>query len=123
MWNGQDKDWYPGDEYVDIIGDDIYSNTHGSFLDEFNKCWDMSDSSEEKPKMIALTENGRMPIPKELQNDYVYWLWFMTWNDGSNIGTQKDNFWSGEYFNTDKFKKEVYNSDYVITLDEMPELK
>ena len=24
VWNGQAADWYPGDEYVDIIGEDIY---------------------------------------------------------------------------------------------------
>lgn len=24
VWNGQDAEWYPGDEYVDIIGEDIY---------------------------------------------------------------------------------------------------
>ncbi len=28
VWNGQDKDWYPGDEYVDIIGEDIYPGEH-----------------------------------------------------------------------------------------------
>jgi len=24
VWNGQSADWYPGDDYVDIIGEDIY---------------------------------------------------------------------------------------------------
>lgn len=28
VWNGQDAAWYPGDEYVDIIGEDIYPGKH-----------------------------------------------------------------------------------------------
>ena len=28
VWNGQDAAWYPGDEYVDIIGEDIYPGEH-----------------------------------------------------------------------------------------------
>ena len=27
VWNGQAANWYPGDEYVDIIGEDIYPGT------------------------------------------------------------------------------------------------
>jgi len=123
VWNGQDKDWYPGDKYVDIIGYDIYANNHESQLETFNECWEMSDDSENSPKMIALSENGRIPEPKKMEKDFTYWLWFMTWNDGNNEGTQNDNFWSGEYFNNDDFKKEVYNSEYILTLDELPDFK
>ena len=25
VWNGQNPEWYPGDEYVDVIGEDIYA--------------------------------------------------------------------------------------------------
>ena len=123
VWNGQSKDWYPGDKYVDIIGDDIYANNYDSQYVAYNDFCDMSDDPVNNPKMVALTENGRIPNPADLEEHSVGWLWFMTWNDGNNEGTQSDNFWSGEYFNTDKHKKEVYDSEYVLTLDELPNLK
>ena len=28
VWNGQHDDWYPGDEYCDIMGEDIYTDKH-----------------------------------------------------------------------------------------------
>ena len=28
VYNGQSADWYPGDEYVDIVGEDIYPGNH-----------------------------------------------------------------------------------------------
>lgn len=46
------------------------------------------------------------------------------WNDSNVEGfkenfTHKDNFWTGEYHNINVHKKEVYDSDFVITLDEI----
>lgn len=37
LWNGQDKDWYPGDAYVDIIGEDIYpgEKVYGSQINKY----------------------------------------------------------------------------------------
>ena len=28
VWNGQNADWYPGDDYCDIAGTDIYADQH-----------------------------------------------------------------------------------------------
>jgi len=53
------------------------------------------------------------------------WSWFMTWNDrsGSTQGeTHKDNFWTGEWHNTQAHKNHVYKHKLVITLDELPDL-
>ena len=49
----------------------------------------------------------------------------MTWNDryGSFQGeTHKDNFWTGEFHNTQAHKEKVYNHQAVITLDKLPNL-
>lgn len=123
VWNGQNKDWYPGDKYVDIIGDDIYADNYDTQYERFNECYDMSDDPDNNPKMVALSENGRIPTPDDLKESSVYWLYFMTWNDGNSTGNQKDNFWSGELNNTAKHKKDVYGSEYVLTLDKLPDLK
>lgn len=123
VWNAQCEWWYPGDEYVDIIGWDIYEKNYHSHLDKFNQCYYMSDDPDNAPKMVALTENGNIPSPDELQEDLAWWLYFMTWNDTDATGTNENNFWEGEAHNTAKHKKEVYLSDYVLTLDELPDLK
>lgn len=123
VWNGQDQDWYPGDGYVDIIGDDIYAKSYETQATAFNQLWYMSEDPENNPKMIALTENGRIPNIDDCMNESIHWLYFMTWNDGNNEGNQDDNFWSGEKVNTLKHKKEVYASPYTLTLDQLPDLK
>jgi mannan endo-1,4-beta-mannosidase len=48
----------------------------------------------------------------------------MTWNDARNAEgeTHRDNFWTGEYHNTNAHKNHVYNHELVITLDELPDL-
>lgn len=120
VWNAQVKEYYPGDEYVDIIGEDIYPKPkdYSSQKYKFNAAKKYTDA----PKMIALTENGVIPHPKNMENDNIYWLWFMTWNDGNQSGTNNSNFWEGEYYNPDLYKKAVYNHEKIITLDEIPNL-
>ena len=35
MWNGDDAEWYPGDEYVDIASTDIYADS-GEYSSQIN---------------------------------------------------------------------------------------
>ena len=56
VWNGQSADWYPGDEYCDIIGEDIYVEQH-SYTAHAAKFSEILEYSGGK-KIIALTENG-----------------------------------------------------------------
>ncbi len=122
VWNGASADWYPGDRYVDIVGEDIYGDAqdYGSKLPKFNEAVEYPDSEK---KMVALTENGTIPHPDNIKEDGAWWLYFVTWNDGdSEEGvTNSSNFWTGEYYNEDAHKVEVYNHELVITLDELPD--
>ncbi len=124
VWNGQAADWYPGDEYVDIIGQDIYpgpreyASQAASWLENVQ----YSDDPVAAPKPVALTENGAIPDPELCAEDGALWSWFMTWNDGANDGDDENNFWTGEYHNGNSHKTYVYNHERVITLDELPDL-
>lgn len=118
VWNGQVKEYYPGDEYVDIISEDIYAENHESQISKFNNAKKYTTDN----KMIALSENGRIPLPENMQKDKANWLWFMTWNDGNQSGTNESNFWEGSYFNEDSIKTAVYSHENIITLDELPDL-
>lgn len=132
-WNSYNFDtsenWYPGDEYVDIIGYDKYNCT--VYLEENN--WQPSlvhnDSAisstfygimekYSSKKMVAMAENDSFSTVDNLTNEKAGWLYFCTWYDG---GSDNINFLSNPTFNTLEDTIEMYQSDYCITLDELPE--
>lgn len=116
VWNGQDAAWYPGDEYVDIIGQDIYEDKHVYSPNSSLFAEIVEYSGGNKP--IALTENGVVPDIDQMIETKTRWLWFNTW---SGDFVRKQLRYSEEYTEAELLKK-VYDSDYVITLDELPEL-
>jgi hypothetical protein len=105
-------DWYPGDDYVDILGADIYA-ADGDFSSQVLTYNSIKDRFGGR-KLITLSENGPVPDPDNLVADNAHWSWFMPWY-GSFIRDGIKNpltHW-----------QKVMNHDYVITLDEMPDLK
>ncbi|MDR2448135.1 MAG: glycoside hydrolase family 26 protein [Treponema sp.] len=124
VWNGQNAAWYPGDDVIDIAGYDVYPQSAKDYGAQ-KALFTATESASHAKKIVAMTENGEIPDPDLLVRDGVSWSWFMTWNDGLGAPegvTDKDNFWTGEYHNTNDHKRKVYNHDYVITLDELPDL-
>ena len=117
VWNGQDPTYYPGDEYVDIIGYDIYAEKGD--VSSQKEIYDMMKSVTSEKKIIALTENGVLFDPDAAFSDGTRWAWFSTWNGEFTI---KDMVLSDEYTPFDVWDK-VYNSERVLTLDELPDLK
>ncbi len=113
VWTSQQNDlsWYPGDDVVDIIGRDIYKDgDHNSQILEFNQL----NSDYNGRKMIALSECGSFPDVDNLIADQAAWSYFMPWYG--------DFIRSPKYNSLDLWKK-MFASDYVLTLDEMPNLK
>ena len=104
-------DWYPGDNYVDIIGMDIYpgENQHGSQYFEFNRVKDKFAGK----KIITLSECGSVPDPSQMKKYGDVWSWFMPWNgDYTRSASHNGTSWWITYF--------TYS--YVITRDKMPNL-
>ncbi len=99
--------WYPGDEYVDIVGADTYVNHTDSLVSMYNKTAKVAD------KPVCLHENGPVPDPDKLKADGSKWLWFMTWHT---------SFIDSNEINTAQYINKVYNSDYMMTLDELPDV-
>jgi mannan endo-1,4-beta-mannosidase len=125
VWNGQHKDFFPNPATVDIVGYDVYAapQDYSSQKDMFDETRSMLPAGQNR--MVALTENGVIPDPDECISDSAMWSWFMTWNDGygSYQGeTRDENFWTGNYHNTQAHKVKVYNHSAVITLDKLPDL-
>ena len=101
-YSGEVKNgWYPGDDYCDIIGSDTYDgSTHKA-------AWDKLEAMN-TGKPLAFHECGRLPRCDRFTEDGAVWSWFMIWHTDYVSGQNK------------KILAEIYNSDTVITLDELP---
>lgn len=120
------KDWYPGDEYVDLIAYDKYNCTDWSSGNPVlihndsaisGTFYNLVDMYEGK-KMIAMSENDSIPTLENLLTEKAGWLYFCPWYDG---GSDNINFLSNPVFNTVEDLTTMYQSDYCISLDELPE--
>jgi len=103
-------DWYPGDEYVDMIGQDYYpiDGSHGPAKDVFNELVAFGRGN----KLVAMSENGPIPDPAQLVGEKAGWLFFTTW--------------SGEMLTKNNSKEQlfkIYNDPYVLNLGDLPDLK
>ena len=93
--------WYPGDDYCDIIGSDTYDgSTHKA---AWNK---LEAMNTDKP--MAFHECGNLPRVRSFEEDGAVWSWFMIWHTDYVSGQNK------------KILSELYTSELVITLDELP---
>ena len=100
-YSGEVKpDWYPGDEYCDIVGSDTYDDSTNK------RAWTKLEKITDKP--LAFHECGNLPTVDDFEKDGAIWSWFMVWHTNWITDNDKDNL------------KAVYNSDLVVTLDELP---
>jgi hypothetical protein len=104
--------WYPGDDCVDIVAYDKYegspytwktSAATSAFLTLVNFTSDT--------KMVALTENDVIPDIKNITNEGAWWLYFCPWYG---------EFLTSPTYNDPVLLNTIYNSNSVVTLDELP---
>lgn len=117
VWNGQNVNYYPGDEYVDIMGYDVYADA-GDYSSK-KEYYDYTKSSTSTNKIVAMTENGTLFDPDTAMNDGTRWSYFATWNGEFTL---KDMQLPGEYTSMEMWEK-IYTNDRVLTLKELPDLK
>lgn len=112
--------WYPGNEYVDLVGYDKYnasannpnesaiSSTFNGLVDRYN----------DYGKMIAMMECDTIPSIENMLSESAYWLYFCPWYEGDDD--------SGKFltlFNNADTLTTIYQHEKVITLDELPDYK
>jgi mannan endo-1,4-beta-mannosidase len=112
VWNGQHADWYPGDEYVDIIGEDVYAIGH-DHSSQSKRYFD-AKAYTDTPKMVVLSENGVIFDPEIAMRDRAMWGYWCVWNGDFVYDEEHTSF---------EMMKRIYNSEYVLTLDKLPDLK
>ncbi len=110
--NGPDKpdavsmrrSYYPGDEYVDIAGIDVYGSERDVPIYGAPKFHEVIKQVAPN-KMVALSEAASIPEPDTiLAHNGPFWLYSLNWYD---MGVEK--------------AQRVYNHDYYITRDELPD--
>lgn len=106
--NPEDKAiWYPGDNYVDISGADNYDCLDGN-VELYNAC------AETVPEGMPLANHECGVIPREEEMKDAPWLYVMPWYNWI-VGEENAN--------TPEHLYKIYNSDYFITLDKLPNLR
>ncbi len=103
--------WYPGNDRVDLIGNDKYNAVNyqpnpSAIAATFYSLVASADGQ----KMVAMSENDTIPSVDKLMESKAGWLYFCPWY--------------GNYLtdlNDPAELKKIYNSDYCITLDELPD--
>ncbi|MCR5296155.1 MAG: hypothetical protein K6E17_01985 [Clostridiales bacterium] len=117
VWNGQSAEWYPGDDVVDIIGEDLYPGKHVHDTQEaaFRRCLDYTEAR----KMILLSECGCIPSPIKCGKDGVVWGAWAVWCYEFVLDGQGN--YSGEYTTADLLKR-FYEAENVITRKDVPAL-
>lgn len=116
VYNGQSADWYPGDEYVDIVGEDIYPGNH--VYDPQVSRFKQAINYGSKTKITALTENGCIFDIDSAVSINALWSWFMTW--GGEFTVNGSNY--SEKYTEKSVIKKMYASKYSLTLGSLPKI-
>ena len=114
VWDGESYDYYPGDDFCDFVGMDIYTS---SDISGSSRMLDAIGYTIRK-KGTALTECGRIPSPDTLTRDGAYWLWFALWKGDYIINPNG----TVQYSHVTATELDyAYNNSLFITLDELPD--
>jgi mannan endo-1,4-beta-mannosidase len=93
------KDFYPGADYVDILGADVYHFDYEQ--KDYNELLKLANG-----KPIALTETGELPKPEILKMQ-PQWAWFMVWTSWLLTDNTHDRV------------KQIYNLPQTLNHDEV----
>lgn len=109
---GNDADWYPGDQYVDIVGRDIYNKETADCVSEYT-----SIAGNYGNKIVSLSECGTVGLISEQWASGARWSWFMPWYDGTNEDgspvVHADEAWW----------KDAMSQEFVVSREELPSME
>ena len=103
VYSGENPDWYPGDDVVDIVGVDEYPKDPNALL---LPKWQMLKSRFNGVKLIALTEFGGVPSVAAMQKAGVWWSYFASWPGTKSVPAS--------------LITRTYRWPSVVTLDQLP---
>jgi len=103
VWSTPETDWYPGNNFIDIVGHDSYPGVYNYDIQKttFDRLFTLTQGN----KLIAMTENGPIPNPDDCLEFDAPWSYFMSWSD---LVIKQ---------NTNAHIAEVYKNPNVLTLE------
>jgi mannan endo-1,4-beta-mannosidase len=101
---GNHLEWYPGDEEVDMIGLDVYTDASSNMSGEW---YDVLEHYNGR-KLIALSETGTLPNADVMDQWGIDWSYFSPWS-GSFVDAMSP-----------AALQALLNDEDVITLSELP---
>jgi mannan endo-1,4-beta-mannosidase len=114
VWTTSDSpsalSWYPGDDFVDILGVDVYLGD-GDYSVSSAQFDNLRNIFKGK-KMLTMSENGTLPDPVKMETQEAVWLYNCTWVGDFIFGGKKNSATHIDYF---------FNHPNVTSLDELPE--
>lgn len=109
---GNDADWYPGDQYVDIVERDVYNKETADCVSEYT-----SIAENYGNKIVSLSECGTVGLISEQWASGARWSWFMPWYDGTNEDgspvVHADEAWW----------KDAMSQEFVVSREELPSME
>ena len=110
--------WYPGDEYVDIVGIDIYNNDNPE--DIKSTAYDFLRKAS-PTKLVALTECGNVAPVSQQWGAGCKWLLFMPWYDHARTGNlESAAFQSPTHSHANAaWWRDAFSCDYVLARDDL----
>lgn len=119
VWNGQDADWYPGDEYVDIIGEDIYPGEK-VYTSQISDYLNAATNYSTENKLVYMTENGCIFDPDLARRDGAMWGMWCTWG-GEFVAKNIAIFTLSEQYTEADMLIKAYTDEDVLTLEDLPD--
>ena len=102
VYTGEKPDWYPGNDVVDIVGEDAYPQNPD---DPLLPRWQKLNSRFNGVKLVALTEFGGVPDVERMQAAGVWWAYFVSWYGAKSVPETSIS--------------RTYRSPAVLTLDQL----
>lgn len=113
VWNNSDFEYYPGDKYVDVIGQSFYEKTDSSFAGCFGA---IASNTASGRKMLAVTACDTLPNIDFMSRDNAMWLWIAP-DSGEYVIDDNGNI--SYLYNKKSAVRFAYNNEKCITRDEL----
>lgn len=112
VWNGSDIDYYPGNQFVDIIGQSFFEKSKSSFAGRFSALGEMDTAR----KIQTVTACDTLPNIDFMYRDNAMWLWTAL---GSGEFIINENGSLVETYNNRSSLNYFYNHKLTVTRDEL----
>lgn len=111
-----DDEWYPGDEYVDIVGRDEYEMTSEMSATEFEAL-----VAKYPGKIVTLSECGSVGKLSEQWAVGAQWSWAMPWYD-YDVDNSGRPFSEHQHANAEWWQ-DAMDCEFVVSRDDLPSFK